>query len=258
MNTRLALSVAALALLPAALEAQAPLPVGSTVQGTVSTQTADYVVDLDAPGFLSVVVRAAAQDDDLVLSVTDDEGQVLLSGRSDIDLGGHMGAEQLIVQIPWAGRFGVVVERNYGSGTVSFEIGATFLATAMAEGEPDPDGKPSGATALDLDGGHEDSIDPASGDGWDWYSVTSASAGVLTVLTRAVDDAQGDLRIDVFRADDLREPAEGSDQDQSGVLTNESVSMDVAAGETVYVKVAPSFMGDGRVAYRIAAGLIGG
>ena len=258
MSRRLAPLVVAAVLLPTALTAQVALPVGSTSSGTVSAQAAEYVVDLDGPGFLSVVVRASGEDDDLVLSVTDDEGQVLLSGRSDIDLGGNMGAEQLIVQIPWGGQYGVVIEQNYGSATVSFEVGATFLATPLAQAEPDPDGKPSGATALELDGGHEDSINPAQGDGWDWYAVTSASAGVLTVLTRAVDDQEGDLRLDVYRAGDLREPEDGSDQDQSGVLTNESVSMDVAAGETIYVKVSPSFSGSSRVAYRIAAGLIGG
>ena len=257
MNRRLAWFVAAAALVPTTLSAQTPLPVGSTATGTLSAQPMEYVVDLDGPGFLAVVVRAGTDDDDLVLLVTDDEGQVLLEGRSDSDLGGQMGAEQLIVQIPAGGQYAVVVEQNYGSGTVSFEVGATFLATAMAAADPDPDGKPSGATALEIDGAHEDEINPARGDGWDWYSVTSASAGVLTVLTRAVDDDAGDLRLDVFRADDLREPDDGSDQDQSGVLTNESISMDVAAGETIYVKVAPSFSGTGRVAYRIAAGLIG-
>lgn len=257
MNRRLAWFAATAALVPATLSAQTPLPVGSTATGTLSAQPVDYVVDLDGPGFLAVVVRAGADDDDLVLSITDDEGQVLLGGRSDSDLGGQMGAEQLIVQIPSGGQYGVIVEQNYGSGTISYEVGATFLATPMAAADPDPDGKPSGATALEIDGGHEDAIDPSQGDGWDWYSVTSASAGVLTVLTRAVGTDEGDLRIDVFRAGDLREPDDGSDQDQSGVLTNESVSMDVAAGETIYVKVAPSFSGNGRVAYRIAAGLIG-
>ncbi|MBT8462940.1 MAG: hypothetical protein KJO44_10515, partial [Gemmatimonadetes bacterium] len=89
------------ALAPAASSAQMPLPLGTTASGTISSQPAEYLVELDGPGFLAVVVRAATEDDDLVLSVTDDEGQVLLSGRSDIDLNGQMGAEQLIVQIPW-------------------------------------------------------------------------------------------------------------------------------------------------------------
>lgn len=259
MNLRLASSMAAAVFIPAALTAQESLPIGSTTSGTVSGQTpVEYVVNLDGPGFLAVVVRAAGENDDLVLSVADDEGQVLLSGRSDSDLGGQMGAEQLLVQIPWGGEYAVLVAPNYGSSSISYEVGATFLSTELAAADPDPDGKPSGAAVLAVDGSHDDAIDPAQGDGWDWYSITSESAGVLTVLTRAIDDEEGDLRLDVFRADDLREPEDGSDQDQSGVYTNESVAVDVEAGETIYVKVAPSFMGNGRVAYRIAAGLIGG
>lgn len=258
MHVRLVPLLTAAILLPTAGWAQTDLPIGSTAPGTVSAGTAaEYVVTLDEPGFLAVVLRAMVDDEDLVLYVTDDEGQTLLEGRSDSDLGGRMGAEQLLVQIPWAGNYGVRVERNYGSGTASYEVGATFLATPMAAAEPDPDGKPSGAIALEIDGGQQDSIDPAQGDGWDWYSVTAPSTGVLTVLTRAVDSDEGDLRIDVFREGDLREPEEGSDQDESGVLTNESVSVDVVAGETIYVKVAPSFMGNGMISYRIAAGIIG-
>jgi hypothetical protein len=258
MNIRLALLTAAAAVVPAASSAQVALPIGSTASGTISGQeSGEYLLDLEGPGFLAVIVRAGEEEDDLVLTITDDEGQVLLSGRSDQDLGGQMGAEQLLVQIPGGGQYSVVVSQNYGSSTISFEVGAAFLTTPMAAAEPDPDGKPSGATALEIDGGQEDSIYPGQGDGWDWYSVTATSAGVLTVLTRGTDDEGGDLRLDVFRAGDLREPVDGSDQDQNDVLANESVTLDVAAGETIYVKVAPSFMGAGMVSYRIAAGLIG-
>lgn len=259
MNARYTLGLITAALVPTAAAAQEPLPLGSTTAGSLMSEApAEYTVELDGPGFLAVVLRADSPDDDLVLVVTDDEGQVLPSARSDSDLNGQMGAEQLLVQIPWGGTYGVVVEQFYSSGAVSFQVGASFLATPLAAADPDPDGKPSGAVALAVDETHDDSIDPAGGDGWDWYAITAETAGVLTILTRAVDDRQGDLRIDVFRADDLREAEEGSDQDQSGVMTNESVTVDVAAGETVYVKVAPSFMADGAVAYRIASGLIGG
>lgn len=259
MNPRLVPSLLVAALLPAAAAAQQSLPLGSTTAGSLTSEMpAEYTVALDGPGFLAVIVRADSPDDDLVLLVTDDEGQVLPSGRSDSDLNGQMGAEQLLVQIPAGGTYGVVVEQFYSSGAVSFQVGASFLASPLAAAEPDPDGKPSGAIALAVDESHDDSINPAEGDGWDWYAITAETAGVLTILTRAVDDVEGDLRIDVFRAGDLREPEEGSDQDQSGVMTNESVAIDVAAGETVYVKVAPSFMVDGTVAYRIASGLIGG
>ena len=264
MNSRIVRCLLAAALLPAALlpaatAAQQPLPLGSTAAGSLtSDMPAQYTVEFDGPGFLAVVVRADDPDDDLVLLVTDDEGQVLPSGRSDSDLNGQVGAEQLLVQIPWGGSYRVVVEQFYSSGSVGFQVGASFLASPLAEAEPDPDGKPGGAIALAVDETHDDSIDPAAGDGWDWYAITAETAGVLTILTRSVDDTGGDLRIDVYRADDLREAVEGSDQDQSGVMTNESVTIDVAAGETVYVKVAPSFAANSAVAYRIASGLIGG
>lgn len=258
MNLRFAPCAVAALLLPATSLAQESLPLGSTTTGTVASQMpVEYTVDFDGPGFLSVVVRAAADDDDLVLLVTDDEGQVLPSARSDSDLNGRMGAEQLLVQIPWGGRYNVVVEQYYGSGAIAYDVGASFLPTAMAAADPDPDGKPSGATPLAIDEMHDDSINPGGGDGWDWYAITAESSGVLTVLTRAVDDDEGDLRLDVFRADDLREPADGSDQDQGGVMTNETITIDVEAGETIYVKVAPSFAANGTVSYRIVSGLIG-
>ena len=262
MNARLTLAslaalVVPLALAPLPVAAQSALPLGAVTSGMVVQDAPGvFEVKLDGPGFLSVMVRSESQED-LILSVTDDEGQVLLDGRSDTDRAGDMSAEQLMVQIPWSGLYRVVVDRNYGMGSVSFDVGASFLPTELAAVEPDPDGKPSTAMVLSVGDGHEDTIDPALGDGWDWYRVTAEKPGVLTVLTRAVGGDSGDLRLEVFREGELSEPVDNSDQDQEGVLANETVTISVSAGETVYVKVGPSFMGGARVSYRVANGLIG-
>ena len=247
------------ALLPETASAQTPLPIGETLQGaTFDEAGTDYAVTLDGPGFLTVVVRGTREEGDLVLSVLDDEGQSLPGARSDQDLNGHMGAEQLTVQIPWAGTWTVSVAPNFGESRVEYAVGASFLATEMAAREPDPDAKPSAANVLAVGASHEDGLDPASGDDWDWFSFTAEAAGVLTVLTRPVDDfTSGDLKLEVYRSGDLREAVDMSDQDQGGDFASESITIDVSAGETVYVRVSPSFMGNGDMEYRIASSFVG-
>ena len=69
-------------------------------------------------------------------------------------------------------------------------------------------------------------------------------------------DGEGDLKLEVFRDGDFREPFNISDSDSGGILTNESLNADVIAGETIYVRVSPSFGGGPRVSYRVASGLI--
>jgi hypothetical protein len=121
-----------------------------------------------------------------------------------------------------------------------------------------PDGRPSGALSFAVGTTHEDTIHPSLGDAWDWFAITPESEGVLTVLTRANDMEEGDVKLAIFRADDFRDPFDSSDQDQSGVLTNESLNADVVAGETVYIRVSPTFGGGGPVAFKVGSGLIPG
>ena len=251
-----------LGLLPMSASAQAVLPMGETSSGSAAPGSpAEFSVTLDGPGFLTVVVREEkGGEEDLLLSVTDNEYQTLPDGRSDQDLGGVMSAEQVVVRIPQAGTYVTIVELPYGDATVDFEIGGAFLSTALAAGIPDPDGRPSGALSLTVGTMHEATINPSVGDAWDWFSITAKSAGVLIVFTRANNTAEGDLKLEIFRADDFRDPFDSSDQDQSGVLTNESLNADVAAGETVYIKVSPSFGfgGGGPVAFKMGSVIVPG
>lgn len=246
--------LAAIVIAPPAF-AQTPLPMGDMATGRlVGDEAAEYTVEVGEPGFLTVVVRGDG-DEDLRFLVTDDEYQVLPDGSVDLDVGGDRGAEQFVVALPWPGVYRVLVE-SYGSGGASFHIGGTFLSAETAAAAPDPDRKPSGALELAPGGDHEDALDPAGGDLFDWYRVTAAEAGSLTVLTRA---DSGDLRLDLFLDGDFRESIDFSDQDQGGVLGNESLTVDVVAGQTVYVRVTYSGVGMAEyAAYRIAAGFIPG
>jgi len=248
-----------LGLVPAAAQRQTPLPMGSTsTASTASESAAEFTVTLESAGFLTVIVRAAkGVEEDLILSITDNEHQTLPNARSDQDLDGAMSSEQIVARITEPGTYRVIVE-SYGYGTVAFEVGGTFLSTNLAAATADPDGRPSQALSLGVGAMHENSLDPSDGDAWDWFSFTAKTSGVLTVLTRATDDGDGDgdLKLEIFRDGDFREPFDTSDGDAGGILTNESLNADVTAGETIYVRVSPSFGGGRHVSYRIASGLI--
>lgn len=242
------------ALLAAPVHAQMDLPLGSMTTAQVGGEdVAHFEIEVGEAGFLTVVVRSTAGED-VLFTVTDDEYQVLPEGSVDMDVGGDVGAEQFVIALPRPGVYRVLVE-SYGFGGASFQIGGSFLPWGGVAAPPDPDGKPSGARDLALDSDHEDTLDPAGGDGFDWYRVTSDAAGTLTVLTRA---ESGDLRLDLFLEGDFREPVDTSDQDQGGVLGNESLTVDLAAGQTVYVRVGPSAGTGDYSEYRIASGFIGG
>ncbi len=244
---------AAAALLPAALGAQTPLPVGRTVEGTLTSGSTEYSFAATEAGFLTVVVRASGGED-LALSVTDAEGQVLPDGRSDMDMDGNVGAEQILLAIPSAGDYTVEV-RCYDE-SASFHLGATFLPSALAAAPDDPDGRPSGAIELTVGATHDDAIDPAAGDRADWYRIRVDGSGVLTVLTRAEGD--GDLRLERYIEPEFGEPEDAADEDRDGVFGNESLTLDVEAGDVVIIKVVPSFAGSTAVSYRISSGLIAG
>jgi hypothetical protein len=89
---------------------------------------------------------------------TDDEFQSLPGAAVDGDIGGNVGAEQMVVGLPRAGRYIVVVEALDGAGA-GIEIGATFLTTNLAALAADPDGRPSGAVAVATGASHDDGID---------------------------------------------------------------------------------------------------
>lgn len=235
--------------------AQTPLPMGTMLESTVTGDgVSSFLVEVAEAGFLTVVARSV-DGEDIRLSITDDEGQLLPDGRVDADLDGDMGAEQTVIALPRPGRYQVRVE-TYGLRGTAFSVGGSFLASPLVAVPPDPDGKPSGAIALAVGADHSDVIDPAAGDGYDWFVFDVAEAGVLTVLTRSSD---GDLALDLFVGDDFHEPTQSSDQDQGGVLGNESVTVDVEVGQVVRVRVGPSYVGvAARTTYRIASGIIPG
>ncbi|MCH1932971.1 pre-peptidase C-terminal domain-containing protein, partial [Shewanella sp. A25] len=81
---------------------------------TSTGAAASYEFRAESAGILTVVIRAT-DEIDLVLAVTDADGQNLPEGRSDRDLGGDSGAEQFAVTLPRAGTYYVKVE-PFGSG----------------------------------------------------------------------------------------------------------------------------------------------
>ena len=247
----LALALLAAAVAPAGTTAQTPLPLGDTAMGsTAGDAPAEYRVEADGPGFLTLVARAAVEAD-LRLLVTDADGQPLPDGRADVDAGGDLGAEQLVVQLPRAGTYRVFVE-SYG-GTADFAVGGSFLPTQLAARDPDPDGSPGSAVALRVGESHDDTLDPPAGDVWDWFSFSLDGAGTLTVLTRTDG---GDLSIRVYREGEYREPFLTADDDPEGEMGNESATFDVAAGETVYVRVGHPFDQGSALSYTLRSGFI--
>lgn len=238
----------------AALSAQTPaqLPVGKTTSGQVSTSApAVYRFSAPSAGSLSVAVHS---ESDVTIRVTDEDGQTLPDGTSDQDLFGAGGNEQIIVALPERGEYRVEVAAFSGGGA-RFEIGAGWIAMTGFARPGDPDGRPSRATALDVARNHEDALDSDGGDSWDWFVITPKTSGSLTVILRSVDDNSPDLALEVYTGDNLSEHAVRSDNDLQGNTTNESATVDVKAGEKVYVKVLGAVGGaSGR--YRLASSLI--
>lgn len=246
--------VTALSAASAPSAAQSPLPLGTTSQARLPVgEPSVFVFEARAAGFLTVVVRSEGGDD-LAFTVTDDEGQSLPDGSADMDLGGNVGAEQLVVTLPGPGGYAVHV-RSLGGMGGAFQIGGSFLESASASGIQDPDGRPSGAIRLAVGESHEDSIDAGRGDSWDWYRIDVTGDGALTVLTSS--QGEGDLRLELYADGAFGEAMDASDQDMEGVLGNESITVNVRAGQTVYLRVTSAF-GGGYAGYRIASGLIPG
>lgn len=228
------------------------LALGHVVTGkTAGEQAATFTFNAESAGILTVIARAA-NGTDIVLVVTDTDGQPLPEGRSDQDVGGDTGAEQFAVTIPRAGAYRVRVE-PLSATSATFRIGACWLAFPDVEVPADPDGSPSTAVVLTLEQQTvEDGIDGSSGDYWDWFVFTANQPGMLTVATRAED---GDLILEAYQDGEYGEALERSDQDLQGVSGNEALTLTVAAGQKLYFKVA-SFSGSATVSYRLLLGFI--
>jgi hypothetical protein len=226
---------------------------GSVAGGTTSSEDiATFQFSAETAGILTIVVRST-DETDLVLVVTDADGQTLPEARSDQDLGGDSGAEQFAVTLPRAGMYHVRIEL-FGSGLASFRIGASWLGFPDLEQPADPDGRPSAARSIAIQQAPiMDTLDPTSGDYWDWYALRADRAGLLTVATRAVE---GDLVLEAFTKGNFSESAERSDQDLQEVAGNEALTLVVSPGQTLYFKVSMYGTPDSPISYRLSIGFI--
>jgi hypothetical protein len=169
--------------------AQQLLPGRIATGSTSSEKVAELEFRAESAGILTVIARST-DESDLVLVVTDGDGQPLPDGRSDQDIGGDTGAEQFAVTIPRTGTYRVRVE-TYSWESAGFRVGASWLAFPDLEVPPDPDGSPSTAIPIAVEQQSvSGSIDGRAGDYWDWYVLIADRSGTLTVATRA---DEGDL-----------------------------------------------------------------
>ncbi len=225
---------------------------GMVVEGPMGGEKgASYGFEAESAGVLTIVVRSL-DETDLILLVTDSDGQPLPNGRSDQDLGGDSGAEQFAVTLPRAGKYQVRVD-TFGGSQGSFKIGVSWLPFPDLEITADPDGAPSSAIRIQVgQDTRNDSIDGATGDYWDWFVLKAEKGGTLTVATRAED---GDLILEAFSSGAFAEPLERSDQDLQGKGGNEALTLAVEAGEEFFFKVS-AFSEGVLIPYRLQIGFI--
>jgi hypothetical protein len=244
---------AAAVVVPAAVaQTPAALPIGKIVSAQATESGLVYTFTASEPGILTVAVQSPV---DVTFTVADADGQALPDGESDRDLYGSGGNELLAVTLPEPGDYRVIV-KPWGSGSAAVQVSAGWFAFApFARENPDSDRRPSMATALEVGASREDSLDAEAGDAWDWFVLTPGAAGSLTVILRQVNDDSPDLALELYTGENLTEPAVRSDNDQQGVSTNESATLDVKPGEKVYVKVLGAFSTP-TGPYRIASSLI--
>jgi hypothetical protein len=234
--------------------AQTPLPMGAPAKGQVPNGgAAEYTLVAKTAG---VLVAAVKGDDDLVIHVTDTDGQTIPEGRSDRDLNGSAGTELVSVVIPEPGNYRVRVTTN-GGGGASFEISGSWMSfPPFAQASTDPDRRPGAARTAQVGKAIEDSINAQGGDAWDWFVLKPAQAGTLVIVTRKLGDAQADdLVLEAYLDGNYAQPAQRSDQDLQGNSANESVTLQVNAGQAVHVKVAGNFSSV-NTKYRLSSNLV--
>ena len=227
----------------------ASLPIGKADAGVVAADKPTvYEFKAASAGLLTVVVQG---DGDIALAVVDEDGQALPDGSSDRDLNGSSEAEQVVVRLTEPGTYRVQVRLLEGSG--KFQIGGAWIPFPAWARPADPDKRPATARPVEAGRSYEDSLDPGSGDAWDWFVFTPKTAGTLTVVLRPLADSKVDLQLDVYTTEEFSRPTVRSDQDMQDNPANESGTVDVKAGQKVFVKVA-ALNGAGK--YRITSSLI--
>lgn len=231
---------------------QAALPMGSSAKGTVGEEApAVYRVAAASSGVLVVTVASETPEVDIVIVVTDSDGQPLSDGRSDRDLNGDRGKEFAALLLPEAGTYLVHVELTSGEEATFNLSGAFAPAPELASPNRDTDGRPSRATAASVGKSIEDTL--GGDDIWDWFVLQAEAPGTLTVLTKA---PEGDLRLEAFTEGNYRQAIASSDQDLQDVKGNESVNIEVTAGQKIYVRVSTFFAGGDTVSYKLVSALI--
>ena len=246
-----ALTITALAV-PALAAAQSPLPMGAPQAGKASgSAAAVYTVAAKTAGVITVAVQGTG---DLSITLLDADGQAVQGGSSDQDLNGSEGTELLSATLTEAGAYRVEV-RVLGSGDSTFQIAGSYLAFPPFARPADPDKRPTQARALVAGKPHEDSLDSAAGDAWDWFVFKVAESGTLAIITRQIGEGDADLVLEVFTNNDFANASDRSDQDQQGNSANESLTIAVEAGQSVHVRVSSAF---NRIAakYRLQSSLI--
>jgi hypothetical protein len=250
---QLALSFSIVCFLAAQANAQGALPLGTVQQGKAGAGApAEYTLVAKTAGVLVAAVRG---DGDLVLNVTDEDGQTLPDGSSDRDLNGSEGTEMISMVIPEPGTYRVRVRVQGGSNS-AFQINGSWLPfPAFAAASPDPDRRPSSAKAGKVGAAIEDSLNTEAGDHWDWFAMKTTQSGTLAVITRRVGESDSDLVLEVYLDGNFSEPAGRSDQDLQGDSANESVTVSVKSGQQVHVKVAGAFS-RANLRYRLSSSVI--
>jgi hypothetical protein len=233
--------------------AQGALPLGTMQQGKAGAGApAEYTLVAKTAGVLVAAVRG---EGDLAIQVTDEDGQVLPDGTADRDLNGDDGTEMVSMVIPEPGTYRVRVRIQGGSNS-AFQINASWLSfPPFAAASPDPDRRPSSAKPAKQGAALEDSLNTEAGDHWDWFTMKTTQSGTLAVVTRRVGESDSDLVLEVYLDGKFSEPAARSDQDLQGDSANESVTVNVKAGQVVHVKVAGAFS-RANLKYRLSSSVI--
>lgn len=231
-------------------QAPAALPLGAPVQGAVGETPTDYAFAAKTAGVLSVAVQGTG---DLSLQLLDDDGQVMPDGTSDRDLRGNDGTELFTVTLTEPGNYRVRV-RVQGGSQSTFTIAGSYLSFPLFQRPGDPDRRPSLAKAVGVGKPIDDALDPDNGDAWDWFVLKATQSGTLTVVTRPSGAGEApDLRLELYTGGDFSNAADRSDQDLQSNSANETVSVNVKAGEAVHVKVSINFSRAGK--YRLSSSL---
>lgn len=187
----------------------------------------------ESAGLLALATRSD-EDGDLQLRVLDAHRVALEDSRIDIDYEGNASNEQGAIVIPRAGQYFAVVEKRFGRGATTAQLGASWLAFPAMEQEDFAHSNPANAKALSPGEGHEGHISKESGQHWYWYSITSEGQGQVFLSTRA---PVGDLLIEVYRDGQFIDPEAQVNNNEDGVRGNETANIRVNADETVYFRV---------------------